>query len=66
MKDFRVKISQDECRKVFDLFDDNDDGVLDYDELILHIKGELNQFRRSLIKKAFSKLDSNNNDILEI
>lgn len=28
MKDFRVRISQDECRKLFDLFDDNDDGTL--------------------------------------
>jgi Ca2+-binding EF-hand superfamily protein len=39
MKDFRVSISQDECRRLFDLFDLNDDGALSYDELILHIKG---------------------------
>jgi hypothetical protein len=32
--DFRLKFNQDECRKLFDLFDANDDGVLDFDELI--------------------------------
>jgi len=50
MKDFRVRISQDECRRLFDLFDENDDGSLDYDELILHIKGEMNSFRKGMIK----------------
>ena len=66
MKDFRVKISQDECRKLFDLFDENDDGTLDYDELILHIKGQMNAFRCSMVKKAFEKLDADKSGVLDI
>jgi Ca2+-binding EF-hand superfamily protein len=65
INDFRVRISQDECRKLFDLFDENKDGDLNYDELILNIKGEINPFRQSLIKKAFTKLDDNKNGFLE-
>ena len=66
MKDFRVKMSQDECRKLFDIFDDNDDGTLDYDELILHIKGQMNAFRCSMVKKAFEKLDVDRNGYLDV
>ena len=57
MNDFRVKISQDECRKLFDLFDDNDDGELNIDEFLINIRGQLNDFRRGLIRKVFDKLD---------
>ena len=66
MKDFRVRISQDECRRLFDLFDENDDGSLDYDELILHIKGQMNAFRCSMVKKAFEKLDVDKNGFLDL
>ena len=65
-KDFRVNISQDECRKLFDLFDENDDGELQYDELIINIRGQLNPFRKNLIRKAFDKLDADGNGTLEV
>lgn len=45
MKDFRVRISQEECRRLFDLFDEDDNGTINYDELVLHIKGQMNSFR---------------------
>lgn len=64
-KDFRVNISQDECRKLFDLFDENDDGELHYDELMVNIRGQLSPFRKKLIKKAFDKLDADGNGQLE-
>ena len=65
MKDFRVRINQEECRQLFDLFDENDDGTLDYDELILHIKGEMNSFRKGMVKQAFDKLDADKSNVLE-
>jgi hypothetical protein len=39
MCDFRVKISQDECRKLFSLFDENDDGHISIDEFLITIRG---------------------------
>jgi len=47
------------------LFDENDDGELDYNELIVNIRGQLNPFRKALIRKAFEKLDANGNGDLE-
>ena len=50
---------------MFDLFDENDDGELHYDELIVNIRGQLSPFRKNLIKKAFDKLDADGNGQLE-
>ena len=59
-------MSEDECRQIFDLFDENDDGELDYDELIINIRGVLNPFRKALIKLAFDKLDADHSGVLEV
>ena len=66
MNDFRVKISQDECRKLFTLFDENDDGELNVDEFLINIRGQLNPYRRDLILRAYEKLDVDKNGVLEV
>ena len=66
MCDFRLKLSQDECRSLFDSFDENEDGVLDFDELLRALKGEMNPLRKDMIKKAYAKIDYNGNGMLEI
>lgn len=66
IKDFRLKINQEECRKLFDLFDENDDGELQYDEFILAVRGQLNDFRKGLLKKAFDKLDADKSGELDV
>ena len=66
IKDFRLKINQEECRKLFDLFDENDDGELQYDEFLLAVRGQLNDFRKGLLKKAFDKLDADKSGELEV
>jgi Ca2+-binding EF-hand superfamily protein len=55
--DFRISISGEECRKLFDLFDINGDGGVDYDELMRSVIGEMNPIRKELVKKVFAKLD---------
>jgi Ca2+-binding EF-hand superfamily protein len=64
--DFRIQISPEEARKLFDLFDLNGDGAVDYDELMRSVVGEMNQPRKVLVKKAFDKLDDNKNGIIEL
>jgi hypothetical protein len=39
---------------------------LDYDELIINIRGVLNPFRKQLITKAFNKLDADHSGTLEV
>lgn len=59
-------MNPDEARQLFDHFDRNGDGTVDYDEMLRTIAGDMNQFRKSLVKRAFNKIDKNGNGILEI
>jgi calcyphosin len=51
---------------LFDLFDINGDGNISYDELMRSVVGEMNAFRKTLVRKAFTKLDKNGNGIIEL
>ena len=44
--DFRIQISPEECRTLFDLFDINGDGTVSYDGLMRSVVGEMNNFRK--------------------
>ena len=65
IKDFRVKISQDEARHLFTLFDEDGNDELSIDEFLLAIRGQLSDFRRGLIKQVYDKLDRDKNGILD-
>lgn len=51
---------------MFDLFDLNGDESVDYNELMRSVVGEMNPFRKGMVKKAFDKLDDNKNGIIEL
>ena len=40
--------------------------MVDYDELLVAIKGEMSPFRKDLVKRVFKKLDLNENGIVEV
>jgi len=42
---------------LFDKFDLNDDGEIQYEELLSAVTPELNPIRKELVAKAFRKLD---------
>lgn len=42
---------------MFDLFDENKDGCLDYDEFLYKIRGEISAARMEAVESAFNKLD---------
>jgi Ca2+-binding EF-hand superfamily protein len=44
----------------------NGDGSISYDELLRGVVGEMNNFRRGFVQKAFTKLDRNGNGIVEL
>jgi len=64
--DFRVALNPDECKLLFDRFDRNGDGSIDYDELLRTVTGDMNNFRKVLVKKAFVKIDKNGNGLIEV
>ena len=51
---------------MFDIFDIDGNGTIDYDELMRSVVGEMNPYRKALIKKAFDKLDVDKNGFIEL
>lgn len=43
------------------MFDTDESGSLSFDELLQAIKGEMSPFRKDLVRRAFKKLDFNEN-----
>lgn len=64
--DFRISISPEEARHLFDLFDINGDEMISYDELMRSVVGEMNTNRKAFVKRAFEKLDRNGNGVVEL
>ena len=65
-RDFKVGINEDNVPIVFEAFDSNRDGTLNYDEFLMAIRGELNEFRRGIIEKAFRKIDKDGSGNIDI
>ena len=63
--DFRVPVSPEECRQLFDLFDNDDNGEVSYDELMRNVAGEMNQNRKAFVQKAFKKIDIDGSGVLD-
>lgn len=66
VKEFRIDFSSEELKKLFQFFDADCTGAIDYEEFIHRIKGELNEIRRSLVLLAFKKLDKTGDGVVNI
>ena len=66
VKDFRVGIAEDSVPTLFNAFDTNRDGTINYDEFLYAVRGELNDFRKGLVEKAFRKVDKDGSGFLDI
>lgn len=66
VKDFRVDIPENDLQRVFDAFDRDGGGTVDYDELLRVVRGPLNNFRKNLCMKAFEKIDKDGSGVLEV
>ena len=65
-KDFRINMTVDDAKFLFNQFDQNKDGRLNYDEFLRGVRGEMSDSRREIVRKAFSILDTNQNGQIEI
>jgi len=66
INDFRIGIPADQVDTIFNAFDLNRDGTIDYDEFLRIIRGDLNPTRLALVKKAFAKLDRDGSGIVTV
>ena len=58
-KRYRFNLSEIEVNNIFNYFDKDKSGFIDYSEFLNGITGELNEFRKNILKQVFDKLDKN-------
>ena len=65
-RDYRTDMTDEELKQIFSKFDRNKDGSIDYNEFCRGVAGEMNNFRKTLVMKAFRKIDVDGNKMLEV
>ena len=63
--DYRIELNDVEINYVFNKFDKNDNGIMNYENLINELVGEMNNFRKEIVKRVFYKFNKNNLVYLE-
>jgi len=64
--DFRVNLTKNERKRVFQKFDVDGNGSISFDELLREIRGNMNPKRKAITMRAFEKMDKDGNGVLEI
>ena len=65
-RDFKIEMNNDDVGTMFQGFDLNRDGTIQYDEFLRVIRGDLNDYRRGLVERAFKKLDKDGSGVIEV
>ncbi|XP_044082679.1 calcyphosin-2 isoform X2 [Neovison vison] len=56
---FHLEVSENDFESAWQILNGNDSGKVDYGEFKRAIIGEMNEYRKSFVRKAFMKLDFN-------
>jgi Ca2+-binding EF-hand superfamily protein len=59
LKEFGVNLTEEEAMGVLRIFDKDRNGTISVEEFLRALKGDLNNFRVGIIRKAYEKLDVN-------
>jgi Ca2+-binding EF-hand superfamily protein len=66
MRDFRINVTTDEIRKLYDFLDRDGNGTINYDEFLYGVRGPMNAFRKAIVMQAFEKLDRDGSGHIDI
>ena len=61
-----MRITEPDAKQLFNIFDVDWDGRISYDEFLRTIVGEMNEFRKELVRAAFKKFDKDGNGRVEL
>ena len=65
-KRYRFNLSEIEVNNLFNYFDKDKSGFIDYSEFLNGITGELNEFRKNILRQVFQKLDKNETGFITV
>ena len=65
-KRYRFNLSQIEINNLFNFFDKDKSGFIDYSEFLKGIVGELSEFRKNILKQVFQKLDKDESGFITV
>lgn len=57
--EYRLGFGPQDVKNLFNAFDLNKNGEVDYDEFLRGVRGEMNEARKKLVGLAYKKLDKN-------
>jgi Ca2+-binding EF-hand superfamily protein len=66
IKDYKLSLSDEELTTLFNYLDIDGEGKMSIDEACLAFTGELNNFRRDLVVKAFDKIDTDQDNFIQV
>ncbi|RUS88391.1 hypothetical protein EGW08_003847 [Elysia chlorotica] len=66
LKTFHINLEPQHLDEVFDILDPEGTKLLDYVDFTRSIVGEMNEYRKALVRKAFHKLDSGKKGVIHI
>lgn len=66
MKDYMLGFSDAEIKQLFNYFDIDRGGAVDYDEFIRALRGPMNPARKKLVAQAYNKLDKDRSGFIDI
>jgi len=66
--DFRIAqaLVEDDLKRLFASFDVNGDGTVNFDEFMRTVHGEMNEFRKELVRSAFKKFDADGSGLVDM
>ncbi|XP_066579745.1 calcyphosin-2 isoform X2 [Amia ocellicauda] len=59
LKEFHLTLSDEDFEAIWLFLDQNCDGQVDYGEFLRAVIGEMSEYRKALVRKAYMKLDPN-------
>lgn len=66
LEDYRFNLPSDIENTLFDTFDRNKSGNIDYDEFIHALIGKMSDFRLQIVQNAFEKLDKEKKEVFHM
>ena len=66
LRDYRISNDKMELEAIFDEFDPDDNGQINYDEFLRGVMGEMNPRRVAIVRKAFNVIDADKSGVLDI